>query len=821
MTADNRVVLDYTNRDYKSIRAMLVGLAKGFLPDWDTVGETGDFGTLLLELFAYNGDIANYYIDRVGAEAFLGTAIRRQSVMYIANMLGYSPIGQQAATVPLAFSWQWDGGSSQISQTFYRITQAKIENGVVSVYLTNADTAVSLEVGQAISISPSTDFFTSTLSGAYVVDSITPATVSTPFTASFLLSEDQRNTLAEYPWAYVGPGATLMTGTVVIIPKGTVVSSTSDSLGQAVVFQLDSDVLLDSRVATQVPTPGYVGNTDPSTVFSVTATGTATEGATVNPTSIGVSKGIPNTDLVLKDVGVIDRSVSVTTKEGGAAIVWGRVDNLAMTGPDQSVYSYYTDDKGLTHILFGDNASGRIPPTSAEIFVGYRVGVGARANNLEIGAVTSLSFDYATGVGVSVANTAVPSGGSDIESIDSMRFSIPRATAIKGRAISVDDYKALALQVPGVSKAMAYGDSYTAVFIRIAGSSESRGYITDRIPFSYTDKGAYKAVTAEDHSDNLHPGDKVFLSTQSVTGSYTVAKVWQAQPTILTQVSARELLILDPAVYLDIQTPQSVARITCTSPHGLVPGQPVKVEGVGAPFDGTWIVGTVPDPERTQFTYQCSPATQPDPAIDATMGNYDTAISLQSVPTGTASASAFSGIEVQLPLLADGVSNVPNIPYHPTGVPSPTDPPNLSFTDPLASTLIASVESYLADKSVVGAVVYGEPVEWADVTVAVQVTAQPLYNRTSVKDAVKAAIYAVFQYENVDFGDRITLGAVYRAALNVDGVEFVNISELHLSDDGSSGAADIVPSDKAIPRIDPILATDTTWITATGGLVNT
>ena len=100
----SRVVLDYTSRDFTAIRAQLVGLAKGLMPEWETAGEASDFGTLLLELFAYMGDVMHFYIDRTASEAFLGTAVRRQSVMYIADMLGYRPVGQQAATVELVFS---------------------------------------------------------------------------------------------------------------------------------------------------------------------------------------------------------------------------------------------------------------------------------------------------------------------------------------------------------------------------------------------------------------------------------------------------------------------------------------------------------------------------------------------------------------------------------------------------------------------------------------------------------------------------------------------------------------------------------------------
>ena len=108
MEERGRVVLDYTSRDFAAIRAQLVGLAKGFMPEWETVGEAPDFGTLLLELFAYMGDVMHFYIDRTASEAFLGTAIRRQSVLYIADMFGYKPIGQQSATVKLEFSYSAD-----------------------------------------------------------------------------------------------------------------------------------------------------------------------------------------------------------------------------------------------------------------------------------------------------------------------------------------------------------------------------------------------------------------------------------------------------------------------------------------------------------------------------------------------------------------------------------------------------------------------------------------------------------------------------------------------------------------------------------------
>ena len=49
-----------------------------------------------------------------------------------------------------------------------------------------------------------------------------------------------------------------------------------------------------------------------------------------------------------------------------------------------------------------------------------------------------------------------------------------------------------------------------------------------------------------------------------------------------------------------------------------------------------------------------------------------------------------------------------------------------------------------------------------------------------VKADVSAAIDSLFSFENVFFGQRITLGQIYRAVLNVTGVEYCSISVFDL-----------------------------------------
>lgn len=94
--------VDYTSRDYLSLREDLIRVIQARIPDW-AADNPADFGVALVEAFSYVGDILNYYIDRAAAETFLGTASQRQSLLNIASLLGYSPAGRTAAQVDLTF----------------------------------------------------------------------------------------------------------------------------------------------------------------------------------------------------------------------------------------------------------------------------------------------------------------------------------------------------------------------------------------------------------------------------------------------------------------------------------------------------------------------------------------------------------------------------------------------------------------------------------------------------------------------------------------------------------------------------------------------
>jgi hypothetical protein len=96
------ISVDYTGRDYYSLRDELIARVQDRIPEW-TASDPADFGVALVEAFAYMGDLVSYYIDRTANESFIRTATQRESILNIALTYGYTPAGYRAATVEVTF----------------------------------------------------------------------------------------------------------------------------------------------------------------------------------------------------------------------------------------------------------------------------------------------------------------------------------------------------------------------------------------------------------------------------------------------------------------------------------------------------------------------------------------------------------------------------------------------------------------------------------------------------------------------------------------------------------------------------------------------
>lgn len=83
------VPIDYSARDFASIREALVQHAKRYYPDTFKDFNEAGFGALMLDMTSYIGDILSFYLDYQANEGFMDTALEFKNVVKHAKQLGY------------------------------------------------------------------------------------------------------------------------------------------------------------------------------------------------------------------------------------------------------------------------------------------------------------------------------------------------------------------------------------------------------------------------------------------------------------------------------------------------------------------------------------------------------------------------------------------------------------------------------------------------------------------------------------------------------------------------------------------------------------
>jgi hypothetical protein len=94
---------DYTDKDFDSLRLRLQNLVRSVFPDW-TDFNVASFGNMLLELFAFIGDLLAFYQDNQARESRIATATQRKNLIALTKLLGFRPAGARAATTDAVFS---------------------------------------------------------------------------------------------------------------------------------------------------------------------------------------------------------------------------------------------------------------------------------------------------------------------------------------------------------------------------------------------------------------------------------------------------------------------------------------------------------------------------------------------------------------------------------------------------------------------------------------------------------------------------------------------------------------------------------------------
>ncbi|WP_327397366.1 putative baseplate assembly protein [Streptomyces phaeochromogenes] len=167
----------------------------------------------------------------------------------------------------------------------------------------------------------------------------------------------------------------------------------------------------------------------------------------VAPELLGTGSGGAGQTYALVQRGVLARTLVLDVEEAGRWRQWGEVDTFAASWPGDR---HYTVDLAAGEVRFGSGGQGpRVPQIGERIRVRtYRYG-GGTAGNVAAGAITQVT----DAPGVDVGNPLPATGGRDAELLDAALERIPGEVHRRDRAVTADDFRELALQVPGVARA--------------------------------------------------------------------------------------------------------------------------------------------------------------------------------------------------------------------------------------------------------------------------------------------------------------------------------------------------------------------------------
>ncbi len=152
---------------------------------------------------------------------------------------------------------------------------------------------------------------------------------------------------------------------------------------------------------------------------------------------------------------------------GSEESTWLPRRDLLGSSPNANEFVVEIESDGSARIRFGDDQFGKRPNSGTKFTATYRVGNGVRGN---IGS-KSLAHIVTSDPGIiGVWNPMPAQGGTEPETIDEVRQTAPYVFHKQARAVTPEDYAAIASRYPGVQKAAAtlrWTGSWHTVFVTV------------------------------------------------------------------------------------------------------------------------------------------------------------------------------------------------------------------------------------------------------------------------------------------------------------------------------------------------------------------
>ena len=211
------------------------------------------------------------------------------------------------------------------------------------------------------------------------------------------------------------------------------------------------------------------------------------EGRLIDNEVVGISDGTPNqvfqlghSKIILRSLGIgqtVNSDILLITELGGIPEPWALQESLAFSRADQRDFIIDINEDDQATIRFGDGAFGAIPEAGSIVRVTYRVGGGPHGNVVANSIQTIVDAPQLSLLGAQITNKNAATGGAQRESIKHAVDHAPAVFRSLKRAVTAEDYQALARNFGGVGKVRAVGTNWNTVTLYVA--PEGGGHVSD------------------------------------------------------------------------------------------------------------------------------------------------------------------------------------------------------------------------------------------------------------------------------------------------------------------------------------------------------
>jgi hypothetical protein len=221
---------------------------------------------------------------------------------------------------------------------------------------------------------------------------------------------------------------------------GTVVSTNPD-LGKPILFEVDKTLTIPAGAT------GIEKDINGDYIYYTTVTHGVTK-----TDLLGKGTGGAGLEIFFNNESILLDTVSLWTTEYNVIRTWTRVEDFLSSTASDRHYVLVNDEMGRTYAKFGDGVNGFKPPSEAPINSSYRVG-GGIVGNVPIGSINRLYksenvlIEYLT----NPENPIVY--GRNAESTERAKMLAPKLFRANDRAVTSEDFEALASKYSGVLKA--------------------------------------------------------------------------------------------------------------------------------------------------------------------------------------------------------------------------------------------------------------------------------------------------------------------------------------------------------------------------------